>query len=195
MGRLSTAQPQLIFVDCTSPPQELSTHAYSLGQYFQTSTLLTTQGGKESGAFIEHQGNPVCFGRSCFMPTPPIGGEIRRQPQSDPLLQCALCIRPSIEDEQHLFWSCPYAQRLWSWVSHLLLLQTHNNWNPSPEHALLGNNLPHHIRHWQHWWDLLRDLYFGTYGYIEMPSCFRIVWLLTPRFPLPARFGLRCDCT
>jgi hypothetical protein len=76
--------------------------------------------------------------------------------QSDPLLQCALGIRPNVEDEQYLFWSCSYTQRLCSWINHLLFLQSHSHWVPLTEHALLGNILPRHICQWQHWWDLLR---------------------------------------
>ena len=77
-------------------------------------------------------------------------------PNSDPRLACSLCLVNAVEDEQHIFWSCPYASKIWLWAIHILQLRSGSTWEPGIEHVLLGNVLPQDMRHLQHWWDLFR---------------------------------------
>jgi hypothetical protein len=47
---------------------------------------------------------------------------------SDPLLSCALCVAPAVEDEAHLLCSCLFSQRLWTWCFHIFKLRSGTTW-------------------------------------------------------------------
>jgi hypothetical protein len=75
---------------------------------------------------------------------------------SDPQLQCPRCVAFASEDEEHLFWRCPYSQRLWQWLFYIFWLRARSDWVPDFNHAILGAALPCHLRLPQPWWELLR---------------------------------------
>jgi hypothetical protein len=81
---------------------------------------------------------------------------LRNTPITDPEVQCILYITRCAETEQHLFWDCHFAQKLWIWLSHVVYLQTGSLWVPQLQHALLGNKVPRHLQEIQAWWELLR---------------------------------------
>jgi hypothetical protein len=60
------------------------------------------------------------------------------------------------ETEQHLLWECSFARRIWAWATHVLQQRSGHPWSPRLDHALLGNRVPFHVTHVQHWWDLFR---------------------------------------
>jgi hypothetical protein len=75
---------------------------------------------------------------------------------TDDRLQCIRCVAPAVEDKSHLFWWCPFSQRLWRWLLHLYSLRAGSGWAPGLEHALLGESLPPALCYLQQWWELLR---------------------------------------
>jgi hypothetical protein len=77
-------------------------------------------------------------------------------PLTDPLTFCCLCIIQKPETEQHLFWDCDFAKRLWDWLAHIIQLRTGSLWRPQLHHALLGNKVPKELQRIQTWWELLR---------------------------------------
>jgi hypothetical protein len=63
--------------------------------------------------------------------------------QDRPALNCKNAMPAyTIEDDLHLFWLCPYAQRLWQWLYHLNHVQSATPWTQGTEHALLEEALP-----------------------------------------------------
>lgn len=76
---------------------------------------------------------------------------------SDPELHCKLCSQLLPEDNEHLFWSFPFASRLWTWPAFSILqLRANSLWCPSLRHTLLGDKLPPSFFRLQLWWDIFR---------------------------------------
>jgi hypothetical protein len=136
----TASRPQQ-FAKCWHLKQQMYLTKFQDGPLFVSSTQQSFQSGRGVWGFWCDSKEACILWKLFFNVNATQTWQFSSTPLTDLLTFCCLCITQRPETERHLFWNCGFAQKLWSWLAHIIWVRTGSLWRPQLHHALLGNKM------------------------------------------------------